>query len=712
MSGSGAARRPDKAAAKVENALKNEKVVPVGFATHVTASLHPSINERVFRTSKRTNLAGLIAYETVLTACTSWMPFPILNDAFFISLLTEPDHSKFDTIRWSYETKFKGVIPVPQRQPGDANTLKYAADQMRVNFFNTMTEAFEPRLDARIKVWADEDKKRIARIFAVKKAICRWGVQEPSGAVLGEAAFIESERSALGNPEKVSKEWLKAHYELVLRTYWRWLSTASASERKTFTLMPFFKVKRHYIQVDSRVLHGILSESGVFSDVKTNNKTRRLMGSPKLQWKYALELYGLVTRKWSFTGVVSMDGVTVNPHFRAYKTQEELQAIQDSKDANAKNCADKEAYTALLREDPEEAERRLKASRSEKRAQSAAKLKAKKEAAKVAPPPGQAEWCRFDIPEGVLSEDPGSNPNLLSGVYKTGGKLKRKVLTKGQYMTEGGVRKAHSDALHWMKGIKHAQDKLNEESVKTADPEAFDRYLQVYAEVYDTLWDEKLKRRWARNRFGTHIRKPAALDSHFRQLKADGAGTRAAYIGGGRWSPSQKGRETTPVDIVSRRFRRYFSHWDSAKRQHVSYAKTVAEQFTSQCCFKCGCRTREVYEQVISDPTLREENKKNKEGWKNDRLVRGLRFCDSKSCGCLIDRDFQGAMNIMGLGLAEDSGKARPTHLTHETEAMKRTSRFFLSSRSSVCLGKRKLIFPYSQENANVLCHSTGLVPL
>jgi hypothetical protein len=60
MAGSGAGSRPDKAA-KAENALKNEKVVPVGFTTHVAASLHQSINERVFRTSKRTNLAGLIA---------------------------------------------------------------------------------------------------------------------------------------------------------------------------------------------------------------------------------------------------------------------------------------------------------------------------------------------------------------------------------------------------------------------------------------------------------------------------------------------------------------------------------------------------------------------------------------------------------------------------------------------------------------------------
>jgi hypothetical protein len=88
-----------------------------------------------------------------------------------------------------------------------------------------------------------------------------------------------------------------------------------------------------------------------------------------------------------------------------------------------------------------------------------------------------------------------------------------------------------------MKGIKHAQDKLNEESVKTADPGV--RSLpQVYAEVYDTLWDEKLKRRWARNRFGTYIRKPAARRS-LGSSKPTGGGTRAAC--GGRWSPSQRG---------------------------------------------------------------------------------------------------------------------------------------------------------------------------
>jgi hypothetical protein len=87
------------------------------------------------------------------------------------------------------------------------------------------------------------------------------------------------------------------------------------------------------------VLHGIPPESGVFSDVKTNSKTRRLKGSAELQWKYALELYGWSPGSGLFTGTVTTDGVTVNPHL-SLQDAEELQAIKDAKDASAKAHAE------------------------------------------------------------------------------------------------------------------------------------------------------------------------------------------------------------------------------------------------------------------------------------------------------------------------------------------------------------------------------------
>jgi hypothetical protein len=86
----------------------------------------------------------------------------------------------------------------------------------------------------------------------------------------------------------------EAHYELVLRTYWRWLFSGF-SVREEDVLMPFFKVKRHYIRWTA-VLHGIPLRKRCLQRRQTNSKTRRLKGSAELQWKYALELYGLVTR--------------------------------------------------------------------------------------------------------------------------------------------------------------------------------------------------------------------------------------------------------------------------------------------------------------------------------------------------------------------------------------------------------------------------------
>ena len=62
-------KRPDKAEKKVEDAIKNEKVVICGLATALLQpQLAVSIDERVKRTSQRTNLAGLIAYDNVLQA--------------------------------------------------------------------------------------------------------------------------------------------------------------------------------------------------------------------------------------------------------------------------------------------------------------------------------------------------------------------------------------------------------------------------------------------------------------------------------------------------------------------------------------------------------------------------------------------------------------------------------------------------------------------
>jgi hypothetical protein len=536
------------------------------------------------------------------------------------------------------------------------------------------------------------------------------GSPNPTDAVDGEAEFVAQERAFLGNPTgEMSKAWLRENVNTVLRTYHRWLTLFARLELKRFPLTPFFKIKRHFINIDSKVIRTIMSSKGYLKRVwPDTTRTVKKNGedvlvphiSDDLVWSLAFDFSSLTTSKWKFSRMLDVDGVCGCVHFKTKKSDAELAAMERKKADIAAATEAKAARKLFQAEHPEKAEAELKAKRKAAAAARAAVKTEKREVATAATEakglghPASTEYEPPDLREGESSSDPGTNPNVLYTVYKKDGKIKRANLTIGQYYTDSGVRSVKKQAEKLMKQIHAEQTYVDEVSHRSPTLYAFTMHIERYLQVYDVLWKQKLRRVWARGRFRTYIGKPMAQDAYYRKLKADGAGIRKAYIGGGRWSPSQKGRETGPVDLVSRRFRRY--HSKVVKRPFVkadssvgvvceveSHAVTVDEHLTSQCCWKCGCRTRPVYERVEHDVETREMNRREGEVWKNDKMVRGLRFCDSKSCGCLIDRDFQGAMNILACGMAEEEGRDRPHHLTRESRATKRTDKFFLPFASA-----------------------------
>lgn len=416
--------------------------------------------------------------------------------------------------------------------------------------------------------------------------------------------------------------------------------------------------------------------------------------SDMLLWRSAFDFDDLATNKFTFSRMLDLDGVTGCFHFKAMKPAGELAAIEAAAVAREAKKLETAARKKTIADDPAAAEARLKADRVVKKKAKSALAKEKKKHAASGPDKLAGRYAPPELQEGDSSTDPGASPNLLYTIYRKGGDIKRARLTIGQYYTDSGVRKVGKVAEKLMKQIRAAQQHVDAKSNRTASLDEYCQHLWRYLTVYDVLWKQKLRRVWARGRFRTYIGKPQALDAYFRKLKLDGAGVRRAYIGGGKWSPSQRGRETGPVDLVSRRFRMYHTRWvpraatpasSSSTATMVpahleSRALTVDEHLTTHCCWSCGARTRPVFERIETDPEIRAENRGRKEDWKKDKMVRGLRFCDSKTCGCHVDRDFQGAMNIMACGMAEEGGHARPLQLTRESKAMKRTDGFFLPS--------------------------------
>jgi hypothetical protein len=135
------------------------------------------------------------------------------------------------------------------------------------------------------------------------------------------------------------------------------------------------------------------------------------------------------------------------------------------------------------------------------------------------------------------------------------------------------------------------------------------------------------------------------------------------------------GTETTPVDWMAKKFLRY--HQRPVDGALEAYGFMVDEHLTTQCCYRCLSRCRQVFKRGALTGERDEQGRMLREA---DILVKGLLFCDSRTCGCLNGRDFQGAMNIGACGVAQREGRPRSIFLTNQTPASKRNEPFLLKN--------------------------------
>ena len=322
---------------------------------------------------------------------------------------------------------------------------------------------------------------------------------------------------------------------------------------------------------------------------------------------------GLTTNKWTFNRMVETDGVAMCAHFLRPKTDAELESVATKKENRARTRLEAATRKAERERSPE----RVKRERNAKRVKTIAEKKAAKKlsAATPLPPPAAS---RPQHRHGDVGIDPGVSPNVAYAVHILHGKVKRRRFTIGRYYHDSGVKKLQAQTQVWLRGVQAAQSTVDDISIKTSEHASVRAHIRRYALVHRELWDEKTKARWARGRLGTYIRKPAALDAFYRQLKADGPVHRNFY-GDGNMSTNLRGCKPAPNTLCLRRAK-------------IAFKETVLvdEFLTTQCCWACLARTQPVSS--------------------GDKVVRGLVYCSSNTCGCLTNRDFQGGMNVVACG--------------------------------------------------------------
>lgn len=602
-------------------------------------------------------------------------------------------------------------IPAAKRHFGDANSIVMAATAMKTSVLNTIVHSFDARLRRYVKTWCSQDTASRGEWYPVFLQIVGWreeGGKDPAPLMEAAAEFVKAERLALGEPSRVSEAWLKGHPRAVLSAFCRWLSFFESVGAKQFSLVPSYKIRTHCLKIDTNVLFGLMKEGGLY-----DKNLKAFRADAQNQWRRAFQLTGLAALRYVPTGLVSTDGVSLNVHFRrpmssleikereeaienakAKRAEAELNKMsrlaardekervreakkleQEQKRMGAERLKEEKArYKAMMEElkvsNPAEHKRlKTKHAAEQKAAREAKPKREKKEKAEAVDP---KEYIPPILQRGEVAVDPGGSTLFYVVGLGIDGYVKRMRFTKGRYSVDSGMRKHKKNSEWWNKRLTGSNDDvehLYKVSSKTMSMATFKEHVSRLSKVYGQLWSEYTKKRWARGRLDVYIRKPQAIDRFLEEVEATYGDIKVVHYGGATWSPSGKGRATMPVCAARRRWVLRFG----------SIVNIVDEYLTTQCCYKCGARTRSVRE---------------KDGENASKEVRGLRCCESSKCGtltkgkfrgALVDRDLQGAMNIMACGKA---GKDRPSHLTRQGASDKLTGGVLVRcKRRNTCLG-------------------------
>ena len=236
-----------------------------------------------------------------------------------------------------------------------------------------------------------------------------------------------------------------------------------------------------------------------------------------------------------------------------------------------------------------------------------------------------------------------------------------------------------------MSGLAAQTTHLSTHHGKVASLDAYVRHVRAVQQVWDAYWGEKLKRRWADSRFSGLVLKDKVLRANFAQMRKDGNGhvvpNTVFAIGDAHFAATGRGERGGAPGV---------KHLKQLCGEFRHPVVRVDEYRTTQRCFDCHARMRDVWEQgwvlprevpgenggppVIHPPdpayaakpsqqllldAVPEQLREEAEGaWQAGiggqpppvgdvrRPVRGLKYCPSSNCG-FKDRDLNAAKNIL-----------------------------------------------------------------
>lgn len=620
-------------------------------------------------------------------------PFHLLDQTFVRQLMlgNKGTTVSFDALDDFCEKTGVSTNDDEKRHLGDANIYSHACRQYIVNAKNHLNLNFDIFLNRLLynisfrKYYDDNKYKKYAKniVYDTRCKIHKWSHninnqwwdelslsdrERISQDISSTVHFIRKKVLRCKDSDKIDETWMNKNHMSILKLYIYILDQCQKRNQDTqelenwgskptnkhyiklFNLLPIHTIKAHYITIDNNVFEGLYRE--VIGKLPRDWQTKK-----DEYWAHLFRIRKLEGKDNSFSHTLTTDGIAVDFHYkkpislRTSWTKELDDKLQEIRNKYAKK----------------------EEQRQHEEAQGVQKKPRKNPKSKGQEDEEQEVLQDFLRGKRVLGLDPGrANIVYLAEEYteyedeEIDGKMikapKTKVrsykLTRQHYYKKASISKCTQKTHRWMvenRAYAKAHEELSQSSLKTIYYHSFRYALDVRLRHGDVLWDEMLKPRWRKNRFVIYGGKKRTFQKFFQRVEKDSDLPIVIAYGSAKFSPTQKGEVAVPTSRA---------YQESKSR----YPTILTPEFRSTIV-KYNDHVRLWHmKEIIKDHQGRVRLR-----YKGD--VRGLLWFSNQNNNKCVDRDLNGALNIMYF-LKMGSGRAdifrRTTPFAKEQESDKK----------------------------------------
>ena len=463
-----------------------------------------------------------------------------------------------------YASRHPDLIPwIEGRQTGDSNVYSAGAKTYVTNLKNSLKTNFLRRLKKFLRQLQDhhglDDGQRVGMLFEIQGWKQTPNVAKAYRKTPLTINTVIQHRRILGLAAPKSKIGKKS-FDSAKNLCGVLRYACFANRWKRDHDLPMFDV----VPICKIKAHFVTIDAnvlhGVMKSVGVTDASRRAFrANVDSHWKRVLDYERLRGKHNRFTGTIQSDGVSVCVHFKRPKNDPD-EFREDTRSFADKLC------------------------------------------------PG----------DRVVAVDPG-RVNIVYAVEMFPDRPKVYRLTRGQYYAESGVNAANVQTKRWLAGVKKSADAFSGVSTKGVSTEDHEAYMAVHDEHAQTIWDENLKPRWARQRLRLYGGKKRVFARFLDRIVRVDPGRRVVVAyGAAGFAPGGKGERSVPTTRAQKEF------------AHRFRTEFVDEFRTSKMCHFDDSGLERI--------KVRGSGRK----W----CLRGLLWCGSTDNSKFVNRDFNAAMNI------------------------------------------------------------------